>query len=81
MRDIPKGNNIIQTNSKNNENNNQSNFSFKSGDWDIRNENTIKQIEIKSGVSTKNPVISDSKNNTMSDFEESFREENVPKKI
>ena len=43
--------------------------------------NTIKQIEIKSGVSTKNPVISDSKNNTMSDFEESFREENVPKKI
>ena len=81
MKDIPKGNNIIQTNSKNNENNNQSNFSFKSGDWDIRNENTIKQIEIKSGVSTKNPVISDSKNNTMSDFEESFREENVPKKI
>ena len=57
------------------------NLTLKSGDWDVRNENSIKQIEIKSVNSTKNQVISENKNFTMSDFEESFREENVPKKI
>ena len=57
------------------------NLTLKSGDWDVRNENSIKQIEIKSINSTKNQVISENKNFTMSDFEESFREENVPKKI
>ena len=58
------------------------NVSFKSGDFDVRNENSIKQIEVKSGNSTKNQIISDTKNNiSLSQFEESFREENVPKKI
>ena len=47
----------------------------------FRKENSIKPIEIKSGTSSKNPVISESKNNTFSEFMESFREENIPKQI
>ena len=57
------------------------NITLKSGDWDVRNENSIKQIEIKSVNSTKNQINTENKNFTMSDFEESFREENIPKKI
>jgi hypothetical protein len=63
-----------------NNQNNLVNLSFKSGDWDVRNENSIKQIDIKSN-SSKNKVNSGSKNNSMSDFDDSFREENIPKKI
>ena len=79
MLDIQKSNNILQP-LKNNENN-EINSTIKSDELYFRKENSIKPIEIKSGVSSKNPVISDSKNNTISDFEESFREENVPKQI
>ncbi len=63
-----------------NNQNNVVNLSFKSGDWDVRNENSIRQIDIKS-KSSKNKMNSGSKNNTISDFEDSFREENIPKKI
>ena len=86
MIEIPK-NNIIKEKLKDSNNKNQNNLinlSFKSGDWDVRNENSIKQIEIKSNSSTKNQenqVNQTNKNYSISDFEESFREENVPKKI
>ena len=63
-----------------NNQNNVVNLSFKSGDWDVRNENSIRQIDIKS-KSSKNKMNPESKNNTISDFEDSFREENIPKKI
>jgi len=72
------------------EKNNSINISFKSGDWDVRNENSINQIDIKSNSSKnkdndkdkdKDKDKEEPKNITMSDFEESFREENVPKKI
>ena len=81
MLEIPQGN-IIKERLKGGENvqNNLINVSFKSGDWDVRNENSIKQIDIKSG-SSKNNGNQEPQNFTMSDFEESFREENVPKKI
>ena len=73
---------IIREKLKGNDNNqnNVVNLSFKSGDWDVRNENSIRQIDIKS-KSSKNKMNSGSKNNTISDFEDSFREENIPKKI
>jgi len=86
MIEIPK-NNIIKEKLKDSNNKNQNNLinlSFKSGDWDVRNENSIKQIEIKSNSSTKNQenqVNQTNKNYSISDFEESFREENIPKKI
>ena len=82
MIEYPK-NNIIKEKLKggdNDKNNNSINISFKSGDWDVRNENSINQIDIKSN-SSKNKPNDEPKNITMSDFEESFREENVPKKI
>lgn len=60
---------------------NKNQLSFKSGDWGVRNENSIKKIDIKSSNSSKNQVNQDNKNLSMSDFEESFREENIPKKI
>ena len=80
MLDTPKGD-IIQETLKNNNENNDINFSLQSGDMVFRKENSIKPIEIKSGTSSKNPVISESKNNTFSEFMESFREENIPKQI
>ena len=82
MIENPQNNIIIKEKLKGIENNqnNLVNLSFKSGDWDVRNENSIKQIDIKSN-SSKNKVNSGSKNNTMSDFDDSFREENIPKKI
>ena len=77
-----KKNNVGKESMKNSISSGLINVSFKSGDFDVRNENSIKQIEVKSGNSTKNQIVSDTKNNiSLSQFEESFREENVPKKI
>ena len=77
-----KKNNVGKESMKNSISSGLINVSFKSGDFDVRNENSIKQIEVKSGNSTKNQIISDTKNNiSLSQFEESFREENVPKQI
>ena len=74
--------NIIQGSQSNINNvNNLINISAKDVEWEVRDENSIKQIDIKSGSTSKNQIIQDTKNLTMSDFEESFREENVPKKI
>ena len=74
--------NIIQGSQSNINNvNNLINISAKDVEWEVRDENSIKQIDIKSGTTSKNQIIQDTKNLTMSDFEESFREENVPKKI
>lgn len=53
MIEYPK-NNIIKEKLKggdNDKNNNSINISFKSGDWDVRNENSINQIDIKSNSS------------------------------
>ena len=85
MIEYPK-NSIIKEKLKganNEKNNNSINISFKSGDWDVRNENSINQIDIKSkkSNSSQNKPSDEPKNITMSDFEESFREENIPKKI
>ena len=81
--ETPKNNHIKEKlkDSVNKNPNNLINLSFKSGDWDVRNENSIKPIEIKSSSSKKNQLVQENKNYSMSDFEESFREENVPKKI
>jgi hypothetical protein len=77
-----KKNNVGKESMKNSISSGLINVSFKSGDFDVRNENSIKQIEVKSGNSTKNQIVSDTKNNiSLAQFEESFREENVPKKI
>jgi hypothetical protein len=84
MLEYPK-NNIIKEKLKGGDNDKKDsiNISFKSGDWDVRNENSINQIDIKSkkSNSSKNMPNDEPKNITMSDFEESFREENIPKKI
>ena len=79
--EFPK-NNVIKERLKGGENNqnNLINLSFKSGDWDMGNENSIRQIDIKSNVSN-NRFNNSPKNNTSSDFGESFRDENFPKKI
>ncbi len=75
---LEKPNNNIVNDSMSNKNN-RVNVSFQTGDWDVRNENSIKRIET---ISTKNQIIQDTKNNlSLYEFEESFREENVPKKI
>ena len=75
---LEKPNNNIVNDSMSNKNN-RVNVSFQTGDWDVRNENSIKRIETNS---TKNQIIQDTKNNlSLYEFEESFREENVPKKI
>ena len=83
MIEAPKNNHIQERlkDSTNKTQNNLINLSFKSGDWDVRNENSINPIEIKSSSSKKNQLVQENKNYSMSDFEESFREENVPKKI
>jgi len=79
--EFPK-NNVIKERLKGGENNqnNLINLSFKSGDWDMGNENSIRQIDIKSNISN-NRFNNSPKNITSSDFGESFREENFPKKI
>ena len=81
MLEVPQ-NMVIKEKLKGSDNNQNNivNISFKSGDWDVRNENSIKQIDIKSG-SSKNKINQEGKNYTLSDFDDSFREENVPKKI
>lgn len=79
--EFPK-NNVIKERLKGGENNqnNLINLSFKSGEWEMGNENSIKQIDIKSNISN-NRFNNSPKNITSSDFGESFREENFPKKI
>ena len=79
--EFPK-NNVIKEKLKGGDNiqNNLINLSFKSGEWDMGNENSVRQIDIKSNNSN-NIVNNFPKNITSSDFEESFREENFPKKI
>ena len=78
----PNDNNIIQGSESNINNiNNMTHISAKDVEWEVRDENSIKQIEKNSGSTSKNQIVPDTKNLTMSDFEESFREENVPKKI
>ena len=81
MLETPNDNNIQGSQSNINNANNLINISAKDVEWEVRDENSIKQIDIKSGSTSKNQIIQDTKNLTMSDFEESFREENVPKKI
>ena len=81
MLETPNDNNIQGSQSNINNVNNLINISAKDVEWEVRDENSIKQIDIKSGSTSKNQIIQDTKNLTMSDFEESFREENVPKKI
>ena len=74
--------NIIQGSQSNINNvNNLINISAKDVEWEVRDENSIKQIDIKSGSTSKNQIIQDTKNLTMSDFEESFREEMFLKKF
>ena len=77
----PKDNIIQGSESNINNVNNLTNISAKDVEWEVRDENSIKQLDKKSGNESKNQIIQDSKNLTMSDFDESFREENVPKKI
>ena len=81
MLETPNENTIQASQSNINNVNNLINISAKDVEWEVRDENSIKQIDIKSGTTSKNQIIQDTKNLTMSDFEESFREENVPKKI
>ena len=81
MLETPNDNNIQGSQSNINNANNLINISAKDVEWEVRDENSIKQIDIKSGSTSNNQIIQDTKNLTMSDFEESFREENVPKKI
>ena len=74
-------NNINKNSLKDSENNNLNDI--RSEEWDVRNENSIRKIDVlvkPDNIKSKN--VTENKNNySLSDFEESFREENVPKKI
>ena len=75
-------NNVIKEKLKGGDNNqnNLINLSFKSGDWEIRNDNSVRQIDLKSNFSN-NRINNSPRNISSSDLEESFRNDNFPKKI
>ena len=84
---IGSNNNMeINTNSKNlisgdrlkDEQNDIINKSFKTGDWEVKKENSIRQIR---SISTKNKDNEINNINNFSEFEESFQNEDIPKKI
>ena len=79
--EFPK-NNVIKERLKGGENNqnNLINLSFKSGEWEMGNQNSVRQIDMKSNNSNIR-ANNFPKNITSSDFEESFRDENFFKKV
>ena len=64
-------------------NNEESNISFNMRDWSIKEENIVKPLDIKNNNNINN--INNTKNivnnNSISDFDESFKEEKIPKNI
>ena len=70
--------NLINTNT------NFANRPFKN-DWDVKNENSIKPIDLRgdNNIHIINTNINNkgNKNDSISDFEESSKEENIPKNI
>ena len=64
-------------------NNAESNISFNMRDWSVKEENIVKPLDIKNNNNINN--INNTKNivnnNSISDFDESFKEEKIPKNI
>ena len=79
--EFPK-NNVIKERLKGGDNNqnNLINLPFKRGEWEMGNGNNVRQFDMKSNNSNMR-VNNFPKNITSSDFDESFRDENFPKKI
>ena len=79
--EFPK-NNVIKERLKGGDNNqnNLINLPFKSGEWEMGNGNNVRQFDMKSNNSNMR-VNNFPKNIISSDFDESFRDENFPKKI
>ena len=79
--EFPK-NNVIKERLKGGDNNqnNLINLPFKSGEWEMGNENNVRQIDMKSNNSNIR-ANNFPKNITSSDYEESFKDENFLKKI
>ena len=65
--------------------NNEANASFKMGDFEVKEENIVRPLDIKANNNINNIINNNNKNivnnDSISDFEESFKEENNPKNI
>ena len=65
--------------------NNEANASFKMGDFEVKEENIVRPLDIKANNNINNIINNNNKNivnnESISDFEESFKEENNPKNI
>ena len=65
-------------------NNAESNISFNMRDWSIKEENIVKPLDIKNNNNNINNINNTKNivnNNSISDFDESFKEEKIPKNI
>ena len=68
---------------------NESNISFKMADFEVKEENIVRPLEMKANNNINNNINNRINNNSksnvnndfISDFEESFKEENIPKNI
>ena len=82
MNELKKGNKIQNKN-------NEGNISFKIADFEVKEENVVRPLEMKANNNINNNINNRINNNSksnvnndfISDFEESFKEENIPKNI
>ena len=82
MNELKKGNKIQNKN-------NEGNISFKIADFEVKEENVVRPLEMKANNDINNNINNKINNNSksninndsISDFEESFKAENIPKNI
>jgi len=88
-------NNVLVKNKNQNKNNNLANLSFKMGDWEVKKENVVRPLinkgnnNINNSNNNTNNITNNNINNNKANFkdndsfsfDESFKQENIPKKI
>jgi len=88
-------NNLLVKNKNQNKNNNLANLSFKMGDWEVKKENVVRPLinkgnnNINNSNNNTNNITNNNINNNKANFkdndsfsfDESFKQENIPKKI